>query len=189
MFRPRAKPSYHPHETVAPTNSLIVGLLAGSSFHDAWSIESDAIDLPALGHFLAAIEHTPRWVNACMTLRNRVVSRIGLKDLGQLSAVQRGKPASEYMPGDRVGIFTLFQITDDEVLLGDKDKHLNVVLSIHRALLPDANAVRVTVTTVVHVKNTLGRLYMLPVKPMHRVITPAVLSAIGKSAIAAQQVI
>lgn len=168
-----------PRETTAPPSSLAAGLLVGSDFHDSWSIESNAVEHPALGHFIAAIEHTPKWVNACMALRNRTASQLGLKDLGHLSALIPGKLPSEYRLGERVGIFTLFENTFDEALLGDKDKHLRVVLSVHRALLPGATKVLVTVTTVVHVNNTLGRIYMLPVKPMHRVIAPAVLAAIS----------
>ncbi|WP_013123636.1 DUF2867 domain-containing protein [Thiomonas delicata] len=168
-----------PRETTAPPSSLVAGLLVGSDFHDSWSVESNAVELPALDHFIAAIGHTPKWVNACMALRNRTASLLGLKDLGHLSALIPGKSPSEYRLGDRVGIFTLFENTFDEALLGDKDKHLNVILSVHRALLPGEPKVLITVTTVVHVHNSLGRIYMLPVKPMHRVIVPAVLDAIG----------
>jgi Protein of unknown function (DUF2867) len=66
-------------------------------------------------------------------------------------------------------------------LIGDRDKHLNVVLSVHRRLLPGRQAVEITLTTVVHVKNLLGRLYMLPVTPAHRIIAPAVLASIADS--------
>ena len=83
-----------------------------------------------------------------------------------------------------MGIFTLVENTPDEVLLGDSDKHLDVVLSVHCARAA-GQPVRVTVTTVVHTKNRLGRLYMLPVKPMHRLISPSVLRAIGAPARAA----
>jgi Protein of unknown function (DUF2867) len=37
----------------------------------------------------------------------------------------------------------------------------------------------------VHTKNRLGRLYMIPVKPMHKLISPSVLRAIGAPARAA----
>jgi Protein of unknown function (DUF2867) len=169
-----------PRETAAPLNSLIANLLVGADFHDSWAIESSAVELPALGHFIEAVKQTPRWVDACMAFRNKTVALFGLKNLGNL-AVTFDKSPSEYIPGDRVGIFTLFENTSDEVLLGDKDKHLDVILSVHRTLLPGAAKVVVTVTTVVHVKNTLGRLYMLPVKPMHRLIAPTVLGAIGRA--------
>lgn len=170
-----------PRETVAPPNSRIVELLDGADFADAWCIESDDATLSALEYFLAATKRTPRWVEVCMNLRNSVVRLVGLKNLGNLSHLPSTKPASAYQPGDRVGIFTLFENTFDEVLLGDKDKHLDVFVSVHRQPAPEAGRIIITVTTVVHVKNLLGRIYMLPVKPMHRIIAPAVLRAVGEA--------
>lgn len=169
----------NPYETSAPANSLIINHLADADFHDAWSIRSNDVERCALGHFIAATAKTPGWINACMNLRNRAVALVGLKDLGQLSALTPNKPASSYQPGDRVGIFTLFENRFDEALLGDKDRHLDVLLSVHRRPLPADGQVEITVTTVVHIHNMLGRFYMLPVKPMHRLIAPAVLATIG----------
>jgi hypothetical protein len=101
---------------------------------------------------------------------------VGLKDLGGLGMVDASKPEAAYQPGDRVGIFTLIATTPDEVLLGDKDKHLEVTLSVLR-LPVDAQGQRmVAVSTVVQVHNWLGHLYMLPVAPIHRRIVPAVLA-------------
>lgn len=84
-----------------------------------------------------------------------------------------------YLPGDRVGIFTLIANTADEVLLGDKDKHLDVVLSVHKATEVNSGQVLVAVTTVVHVHNWFGALYMFPVTPMHRIISKTMLKAVG----------
>lgn len=149
------------------------------SADDAWSVRAGDPALSALGQFLKAIEATPAWVNHCMALRNRVVEKLGLKNLGGLSTFDAEKPAQAYLPGERVGIFTLFEQSFDEVLLGDKDKHLDVTLSVHRQQRsPDE--VWVTVTTVVRVHNALGRLYMWPVKPMHKLIAPAVLRAVAR---------
>ena len=110
---------------------------------------------------------------------------VGLKDLGTLSGVAADKSALDYQPGDRVGIFPVIENTFDEALIGDDDKHLKVVLSVHRQEHAGEGLVSITITTVVHVKNRLGSLYMLPVKPMHRLIAPAVLASIGRNAHAA----
>jgi len=169
-----------PYESTVPAGSLIAGHLAEAYFYDAWSIRSNGIRRSALEDYISAFEKTPKWVDVLMNLRNRIVAFFGLKDLGPLSGLQKNRPASEYQPGDRMGIFTLFENTDNEVLLGDKDKHLDVVLSIHRSAETTDKQNIVTVTTVVHVHNLLGRLYMLPVRPMHRLIAPAVLRAIGE---------
>lgn len=173
-----------PVETTAPSGSRIASLLPGASFHDAWSVESDAVALGALDHFIAVARQTPGWVDRCMRLRNRVGGLVGLKNLGTLSGIEAGKPGSAYLPGERVGIFTVFENGFDEALIGDRDKHLDVVLGVHRRAGAEPGRVVVTVTTVVHVKNLLGRLYMLPVRPMHRVIVQAVLRAMPRTAAA-----
>lgn len=77
-----------------------------------------------------------------------------------------------------MGIFTLFENSLDAVLLGDRDKHLDVTLSVYKSVLDSGKKVLLTVTTVVHTHNLLGKLYMIPVKPMHRLIVPAVLGKI-----------
>lgn len=168
-----------PRETVAPLNSLVAELVPGSYFHDAWSVRAAEPDLSALGQFLRAARATPAWVAACMSVRNRIVSLVGLKNLGALGALHADKRESDYQPGDRVGIFTLFRNTQTEVLLGDRDKHLDVTVSIHTApaVLPGERIV--TVTTVVSVHNLMGRAYMVPVIPMHRIIAPSVLRAVA----------
>ncbi len=169
-----------PRECEVPLNSRAAQLVAGASFHDAWRVTSGKVNRSALEHFLAAAEKTPRWVNVAMTARNRIVRFVGLKHLGALDDLDAARAPTSYKPGDRVGIFTLFEDSFDEVLLGDPDKHLNVVLSVHRKLLPGGHTVEVTLTTVVHVKNLLGRFYMLPVTPAHRIIAPAVLAGIAE---------
>lgn len=169
-----------PRETRAPKASAITSYLPGAYFHDSWTITADDPSLPALGHFLRALSATPAWVDRLMSIRNRAVIALGLKDLGTLAQFDPAKPASAYQPGERVGIFTLIANGADEALLGDRDKHLDVVLSVHKAAGPEGGVAQVTVTTVVHVHNWLGRLYMLPVTPMHWIIAPTVLKAIGR---------
>jgi Protein of unknown function (DUF2867) len=164
-----------PQACAVPAGSHVATRLGGASFHDAWCTQSRHVERSALAHFLDAAQKTPRWVEAAMGARNRVVRLFGLKDLGGLGALDTARPADSYQPGERIGIFTLFEQTHHEALLGDRDKHLDVLLSVHCAPAPQPGQVCVTVTTVVHVHRLLGHLYMLPVKPAHRVITPAVL--------------
>lgn len=171
----------HSVKTSVPPNSRAALLLEGASFYDAWGVVSSDVTLSALGYFIAAAKRTPRWIDACMTIRNRVGRLFGIKDLGTLSGITDDKQACDYKPGERVGIFTVFENGFDEAIIGDKDRHLNVALSIYREEHPDGTQVSVTATTIVHTNNLLGRIYMLPVKPMHRLIAPTVLSAIGSN--------
>jgi hypothetical protein len=124
--------------------------------------------------YLDAVKQTPGWVNFLMSLRNRVVALAGLKNLGSLDAVRPGKAAADYRPGDRAGIFTVLRVSDDEVVLGDDDRHLRVQVSVCK-LRRDDGQDAVAVSTVVHLHGLLGRIYMAPVAPLHKLIVPAVL--------------
>ena len=166
------------HPSIVPAESVINERLLGAHFHDCYAIEVPCSSRTALGHFLTAVAHTPPWVNSLMALRNQVVQLFGLKTLGGLGAFDPSKPESAYLPGDRVGIFTLISKSDNEVLLGDSDKHLDVVLSAFKCPVASNGTQSLAITTVVHVHNLLGRIYMLPVTPLHKLIAPAVLSRV-----------
>jgi hypothetical protein len=159
-----------------PIASAINSRLVGASYYDCYAISVPDDKRSALGYFLTAISKTPSWVNSLMSLRNKIVLLFGLKDLGGMGNFDATKPDTEYLPGDRVGIFTLISNTPHEVLLGDRDKHLDVVLSIYKT--NQDGTCSIVITTVVHTHNILGRAYMLPVTPLHKIIAPAVLARV-----------
>jgi hypothetical protein len=155
--------------TAIPQHTEIARHLRGADFHDCYQTDIAPTSESALALYLKVVAATPRWVNAMMTLRNRIVQLVGLKNLGALGDTDSAKPASAYRVGDRVGIFSIVYLSEQEVILGDSDKHLNVEVSVCK--LPD----KVAVSTVVHTRNALGRIYMLFVAPAHRRIVPATL--------------
>ena len=160
------------HKTSIPSSSKLSAMAQDASFSDAYQIELNPPQpYPALEMWLMNIHKTPVWVEMMMRVRNSIVSRLGLKDLGELSMIDPHKRADEYRIGERLGIFTLIHIAHDELVLGDSDKHLNVQVS----LLVQNSGRELVVSTVVHEHNWLGRVYMWFVNPMHRVIAPAVL--------------
>ena len=152
-----------------PLHTEIAQRLQGADFHDCYETDLPPNAPSALALYLQVVAATPGWVNAAMTLRNRIVQLVGLKHLGHLGDVNKNKPTSDYKVGDRVGIFSIVYLSEQEVILGDSDKHLNVNLSISK------RPGKVAVSTVVHTRNTLGRIYMLFVAPAHRRIVPATL--------------
>jgi hypothetical protein len=159
-----------------PANALIAKELNQASFYDCYSLTVPShFYTSALDLYLKTVGQTPAWFNFLMTLRNKVVKCFGLKDLGGINQLNRQKSASEYELGDRVGIFSMIANSTQEVLLADNDKHLRVVLSVYQH--PNTiNSLLTTysVTTVVHIHNGWGKLYMLPVKPMHQFMVPIV---------------
>ncbi|MFZ6747706.1 DUF2867 domain-containing protein [Undibacterium sp. Ren11W] len=160
--------------SAVPSESVIAGALAGADFYDCYQMPLRNDQLSALELYLRIVAITPAWVNTLMALRNRVVALVGLKNLGHLGAVSHTKPASAYRVGDRVGIFCLLHLSDDEIILGDSDKHLDVKLSLCKQTLGQHKYA--ALSTVVHIHNTLGRVYMFFVGPAHKIIAPATLA-------------
>ncbi len=163
------------HPIKVPPDSEIYRRLPGAYFYDCYEVpvkieedSSSVLDF-ALQMFLRA----PGWVEFLMRLRNRVVGLAGLKNLGSFNASDRNKPASAYGIGDRVGIFSLRYRTESEVILDDRDKHLNVQVSVYKWTRDGAP--HLAVSTVVHVHNRLGKFYMFFVAPAHKLIAPATL--------------
>ena len=160
-----------------PSNSTVSQYLPGADFFDCFQIQIGHSDLTAMEAFLSIMSRTPCWIDRLMVIRNRVVKLFGLKNLGRLSAVDKSKPAGSYKVGDRVGIFSIAHLSDDEVVLMDSDRHLDVKVALQKS--PDGDESCIAVSTIVHIHNRLGRIYMFFVGPIHKLIVPATLSRLA----------
>lgn len=163
-----------------PPFSALRDSLSTADFFDCYAVALPPDERSPLALYLSVVARTPRWVDVLMAVRNKVVARLGLKDMGALSRIDPGKPAGAYRIGERAGIFKLLELHDNEVILGEFDKHLDVRISVAKQDGPDKTTV--SVSTVVHVHNTLGRVYMFFVVPAHRVIAPATVSMLDAPA-------
>lgn len=140
-----------------------------ADFADAYQVLVPASALTATEIYRAITRRTPAWVEKLMWLRNRMVQPFGLKNLGAMSAVREG----EALPGQRLGLFEVVSSNAHELILQDDDRHLVVRLSVLKQPHNEVHD-KLTLSTVVHIHNTLGRIYMFFVGPAHKVIAPAV---------------
>lgn len=160
-----------------PSASHIASTVPGADFADCYQFADPDPQASALETYLTLVARTPGWMNALMALRNRVVAWAGLKHLGSMAASDVAKPARAYRLGDRVGIFGLQYADPQEVILVDDDKHLRVQVSLCKHVV-SGQAV-VSVSTVVHIHNRLGRVYMSVVGPVHSLIVPRMLAQVA----------
>jgi len=86
---------------------------------------------------------------------------------------KRPIPAAAYAVGDRMGIFSIYAQTPDELVMGIDDRHLDVRVSVLKR--PDNDPSKYVISTVVVVHNLLGRIYMLPVGRIHPLIVRALM--------------
>jgi hypothetical protein len=142
-------------------------LLAGAQFADAFRVE---VADPALDARHAAermMAHQPRWAEALVSLRNLVVSPLGLKTSGE------GAPA----PRGMIGIFPVLSETPDRLIAGFNDSHLDFRVVVD--VTAPEGVRQVTLTTLVKTHNWLGRTYLTIIMPFHRLIAPALLRQVA----------
>ena len=159
-----------------PAGSQLQRWLQRATFHDTFEADLNQPDLSPIEIFQRASRATPRWAAALMAIRNRAVRLVGLKDVGAL-AERIERPAGAYQVGDRLGIFTLMARTDDEIVLGIDDRHLDVRVSVLKFVRGEA--ARYALSTAVKTHNLLGRLYMIPVGRIHPIIVRALMRNAG----------
>ncbi|MEO7106686.1 MAG: DUF2867 domain-containing protein [Rhodoferax sp.] len=160
-----------------PSGSQIAKALPHNDFADCYQFDDLWPDMDALQTYLHVVARTPGWMNALMAMRNRAVRLVGLKHLGNLSTAIDRKPANAYKVGDRVGIFSLQYVQSNEAILFDDDKHLIVQLSLLKHEVGGKPVV--SLSTVVHNHNRLGRVYMAIVGPVHSFIVPRMLAQVA----------
>jgi len=94
-----------------------------------------------------------------LKIRDALVVGFGLKTAKDMSS------STKEVAG-RIGIFRIYNISETEIVLGEDDKHLDFRVSL---LCSEQQAVRrVTLSTVVHCHNRLGRCYIFVIAPFHR---------------------
>jgi hypothetical protein len=160
------------------TTAIPVALPAQSGVNDVYQslnlADAFAIGLPSsassdpdlLARFIFA--HQPSWIGKLTNVRDVIVSCFGLKTARHLATLGANGKA------DRVGIFKVYSTNDNEIIVGENDKHLDFRVSVlcSTGTAPDS-ARQLTITTVVHCHNLLGRAYILAIAPFHRMVVKA----------------
>ncbi len=138
-------------------------LLTGAQFADAFCIEVDDNDMDARRAAERMMARQPRWAEALLSLRNLLVTPLGLKTSG----------ANPDAPRDMIGIFPVVTETPERLVAGFNDRHLDFRVIVD--VTPSGEVRQVTATTLVKTHNRLGRTYLAIIKPFHRLIVPALL--------------
>jgi hypothetical protein len=94
-----------------PNKSMLNEYSKDSYFCDSFSIKIKYNNQASIEVCLEIATQMPSWIEFLMSIRNWIVSKLGLKDLGGLQDVFREKLGTEYVVGELVGIFTLLSLT------------------------------------------------------------------------------
>ena len=142
-------------------------LLTGAQFADAFCIEIGDRELDARRAAERMMARQPRWAEALLSLRNVLVSPLGLKTSG----------ASPDAPRDMIGIFPVVSETPDRLVAGFNDSHLDFRVIVD--VTAPGGARQVTATTLVKTHNWLGRTYLAIILPFHRLVVRSLLRQVA----------
>jgi hypothetical protein len=126
-----------------PQASTLWSLHRPGDFLDCYSVPSTLTPRQAAARGLAL----PAWAAALLSLRNALVRPFGLKTGGDSP------------------IFPTAHETEDEIILGTDDKHLDFRIGLIRS------GGRIYMSTWVHPHNAWGRAYLRLVMPFHILIS------------------
>ncbi|GAA4011229.1 DUF2867 domain-containing protein [Hymenobacter fastidiosus] len=152
-----------------PATSQIAAGFSSVDYADAYQLPLLAqhpVAAPAVAQLLFG--QGPGWVRHLLRLRHWLVRPLGLTTFPATPL----SPDQPLVPGGRLGLFQVFSVADQEVVLGLNDRHLDFRVSVWVPPTPPRRAV---VTTVVHFHNRVGRLYFAVIRPFHHLVVKALL--------------
>jgi len=130
-----------------PTDSLLEQYFVEGDFLDSYAVSAKASPRQAAEE----IVRFPAWARMLLVLRNFLTAPFGLSANGPEAP-------------DKLGVFPVESETDDEIIAGFDDRHLNFRVSVL------SRGGRVTLSTWVRPHNRGGRLYLSAIMPFHVVI-------------------
>src|SRR5215831_5740106 len=141
------------------------GFVDASYYRDSYRTPLSRVGAKPTDLFFAIFGNRPRWMNWMMILRNKIVPLFGIEvaSVAEIIAPQR---RAHYSVGDKIGAWPIYSLTENELVVGRDNKHLDFRLSILRT--PSSTREIVTVSTVCLVHNFFGKAYLFFVLPFHK---------------------
>jgi hypothetical protein len=164
-----------------PASCAFSGDLGKYYYWDSFEACLSRTELSMPEIYLGIFAHAPRYFKRLLLLRAKIVRVLGLTGhtAAQLYNIEIKK---KYEVGEKIALFTLFSQSENEIIAGGNDKHMDFRVSVLRVTGADKN--KVVLTTVVNTHNLLGRVYMSLIAPLHRFGVKTIMS----NAVAAKRI-
>ena len=158
--------------TTPPPESVVAGWYENASQLDSYSIDLSSSKQDSM-RVLATrtVGDPPAWIKALVTVRDAMVTPFGVKTSGEVRA---SRPDNE-----RVDFFPVQWEGNDEIVLGEDDRHLDFRLSLLRRNSPTGT--QLIATTVVHSHNAFGLTYLNVIRPFHHLVVRTNLARVARA--------
>ena len=140
-------------------------LIERAYFRDSYRVPLSRRELGIVDIFFGIFAHMPLWMKLLLIVRNEVASFVGL-DAPTASEILHVEIKDRYVVGEKIGVWPIFWLSEDEVVAGRNNKHMDFRLSVLKVI--DGERTSVVVSTICTVHNLSGKLYLFFVVPFHR---------------------
>ena len=134
-------------------------------FRDSYRVPLIHRELGIVDVFFGIFAHHPWWMKLLLIVRNKLVYLAGL-DAPTASEILHVEIKDHYVVGEKIGVWPIFALSENEVVVGRDNKHMDFRLSVLKVLEGDGTSV--VVSTICSVHNLFGKLYLFFVVPFHR---------------------
>lgn len=137
-------------------------------YFDRQSIDLDR-ELTPIEAYEQITRHPSRLVQGLFTARDILGYPLGIRPIKGFGAAQRQeRDGIEYLD-----FFELISCDQKSLKLAASDHHLDVLIDIQTSTNDDRHTV--SIEARVKCKNGVGRIYMIPVRPIHRLLVKSML--------------
>uniref|UniRef100_A0A8H7MYL8 DUF2867 domain-containing protein n=1 Tax=Bionectria ochroleuca TaxID=29856 RepID=A0A8H7MYL8_BIOOC len=149
------------------------------SYKSAFFVDSFAVSLPLRKPHEVPLDalaqaffcEPPAWFSLLMRIRDEIMAIFGVKRSTEIQA------AAEEKGIDTIGVFPVRSHTEDEIIIGEIDSHLDFQTSVlirpedrHDGIEHAQNVTKgeeLVVTTVVHCHGLFGKIYIMIIRAFH----------------------
>lgn len=144
-----------------PVETKINGKELNSYYRDSFKVQVNKVDLEAKNVYHSIFGHLPKPVQLALSLRNSIVKYIGFSARN----AEMSLPLEDIEPGKKAGFLIIESVEPDEVICGSYEPNMNMWLSVLRL-----SEQEFAVSTLVNLKTKTGKMYMVFIKPFHKLV-------------------
>ena len=153
-------------ECDVPSGSMLSReLIERAYFRDSYRARLSHGELGIVDIFYGIFAHHPLWMKLLLIVRNKVAAVAGL-DAPTAAEILHAEVKDNHAVGEKIGVWPIFSLSENEVVAGRNNKHMDFMLSVLK--VPDGDRTSVVVSTICTVHNLSGKLYLFFVVPFHR---------------------
>lgn len=130
-------------------------------YRDAFKVTVNKVDLEAKYVYHSIFAFMPKPVQLALSLRNSIVKHFGFS----ASNTEMSLPLSDIQAGKQAGFLMIESVTDEEVICGAYEANMDMWLSVLKI-----SEQEFSISTLVNLKTTTGRIYMALIKPLHKIV-------------------